>query len=90
MAYLVFMLYYLSSISLVIYIFNQLLFLYAVAACVKKSCDALLFINDYFLNLSFVVLLLLRSVYVETNPGPKKLSVIKFFHWTLNGLQSFS
>ena len=37
-------------------------------------------------NLPFVALLLLRSGDVETNPGPKKSSVIKFCHWNLNGL----
>ena len=31
-------------------------------------------------------MLLLRSGDVETNPGPKKSSVIKFCHWNLNGL----
>ena len=33
-----------------------------------------------------MVLVLLRSGDVETNPGPKKSSVIKFCHWNLNGL----
>ena len=33
-----------------------------------------------------MALLLLRSGDVETNPGPKKSSVIKFCHWNLNGL----
>ena len=86
MAYLVSMLYYFLSICLVIYIFNKLLFLYDVAAYIGKSCNSLLFINNYFRNLPSVVLLLLRSGNVETNPGPKKSSVIKFCHWNLNGL----
>ena len=55
-------------------------FFYAVAAYIGKSSNALLFINDYFRNLPFAALLLLRSGDVETNPGPKKLSVIKFCH----------
>ena len=42
--------------------------------------------NDYFRNLPFVALLLFKSGDVETNPGPKKSSVIKFCHWNLNGL----
>ena len=49
------------------------------------AVTTLLFINDYFHNLPFVALLLLRSGDVETNPGPKKSSVIKFCHWNLNG-----
>ena len=85
MACLVLMLYYFLSIYLVIFIFNKLLFL-----CCHyihwKSSNALLFINDCFRNLPFVVLLLLRSGNIETNPGPKKSSVIKLCHWNLNGL----
>ena len=34
--------------------------------------------NDYFRNLPFVALLLFKSGDVETNPGPKKSSVINF------------
>ena len=30
--------------------------------------------------------LLLKSGDIETNPGPKKSSAIKFCHWNLNGL----
>ena len=85
MAYLVLMLYYFLSICLVIFIFNQILLFYAVTTYNEKS-NAVHFINDYFRNLSFVALLLLRSGDVETNPGPKKSSVIKFCHWNLNGL----
>ena len=58
MAYSVLMLHYFSSICLVTYIFNKLLFLYAVAAYIGKSCNVLLFINDYFRNLPLVALLL--------------------------------
>ena len=73
MAYLVLMLYYFLSICLVIFIFD------AVTAYIVKSSYALPFINDYFRNLiPFVALLLLRSGDVETNPGHKKSSVIKF------------
>ena len=87
MAYLVFMLHYFLSTCFVIYIFKKLLFLYVVAVYIEKSCNVLLFINDYFRNLTFVVLLLLTSDDVETNPGPKQSSVInKFCHWNLNGL----
>ena len=32
------------------------------------------------------ILLLIRSGDVETNPGPKKQSYLKTFHWNLNGL----
>ena len=32
------------------------------------------------------ILLLIRSGDIETNPGPKKQSCLKFFHWNLNGL----
>ena len=85
-AYLVFLLHYFLSTCLVIYAFKKLLFLYALAAYIEKSCNVLSFINDYFCNLPFVVLLLLRSGDVETNLGPKKSSVIKFCHWKLNGL----
>ena len=85
-AYLVFSLHYFLSTCLVIYAFKKLLFLYALAAYIEKSCNALSFINDYFCNLPFLVLLLLRSGDVETNVGPKKSSVIKFCHWKLNGL----
>ena len=86
MAYLVLMLYYFLSICLVIFILYKLLFFYAVTAYTGKSSNALLFINDCFRNLPFVALLLLTSGDVETNPGPKKSSVIKFCHWNLNGL----
>ena len=58
----------------------------AVTAYIGKSSTSLPFINDCFRNLPFVVLLLLRLGDVETNPGPKKSSVIKFCHWNLNGL----
>ena len=80
MAYLVFMLYYFLSICLVIFIFD------AVTAYIGKSSNALPFINDYFRNLPFVALFLLRSGDVETNVGPKKSSVMEFCHWNLNGL----
>ena len=86
MAYLVLMLYCILSICLVIFVFYKLPFFYAVTAYIGKSSNALLFINDYFRNLPFAALLLLRSGDVETNPGPKKSSVIKFCHWNLNGL----
>ena len=62
---------------LVIFILHKLLSFYAY---IGKSSNALLFINDYFRKLPSVALLLLRSGDVETNPGPKKLSVIKFCH----------
>ena len=66
MAYLVMiLLHYFLSTCLVTYIFKKLLILYTV--------DVLLFINDYFRNLPFVVLLLLRLGDVGTNPGPKKI-----------------
>ena len=48
--------------------------------------NGLPFINDYFRNLPFVTLLLLRSGDFETNPGPKNSSVIKFCHWNFNSL----
>ena len=51
MAYLVLMLHCLLSLCLVTYIFNKLLFLYAATAYIGKSCNVLLFINDYFCNL---------------------------------------
>ena len=85
MAYLVLILYYFLSICLVIFIFYKLLFFCTVTAYIGKSSNAPLFINDYFCNLPFAALLLLRSGDVETNPGPKKLSVIKFCHQNLNG-----
>ena len=53
-----------------------------------EECNALIFINDYFRNLPFVLLLLLKSGDFESNPGPKKSSVIKFWHWNLNGLDA--
>ena len=86
MACLFLMLYYFLSICLVIFIFHKLLPFYAVSAYIGKSSNALPFISDYFHNLPFVALLLLRSSDVETNPGPKKLPVIKFCLWNLNGL----
>ena len=85
-AYLVLMLFYFLSKCLVIFIFNKPLFFYAVTAYIGKSSNDLLFINDYFLNLTFVTLLLLRSGDVETNLCPKNSSVIKFCHWNLNSL----
>ena len=88
MAYLVLMLYYFLSVCLVIFIFNQILLFYAVTTYNEKS-NAVHFINDYFRNLSFVALLLLRSGDVETNPGPKKLSVIKFCYWNLNSIADY-
>ena len=78
MAYLVLMSYYFLSICLVIFIFHKLLSFYTVTAYFGKSSNALLSISDYFRNLPFVVLLLLRSGDVETNPDPKKSSVINF------------
>ena len=74
MAYLVLMLHNFLSICLVISIFDKLLFLYNVPR----------FINDYFRNLPFAVLLLLRLDDVETNPGPKNRQCSN--HWNLNGL----
>ena len=71
-AYLVLMLYCFLSICLVIFIFHKPLFFYAVTACIAKSSNALLIMNDSFRNLSFKALLPLRSFYyLETNPGPK-------------------
>ena len=72
MAYLLLRLHYFLSTCLAIYIFQNLPFLYANVAYIKKSSNILVFINDYFRNLPFVVLVLLRSDNVETNPGPKK------------------
>ena len=86
MAYLALMLHYFLSTYLETYIFKKLLFLYAVAAYIKRSCNVILFINDYFHNLPFVVLLLLTSGDVETKAGRKKSSVIKFCHWNVYGL----
>ena len=80
------MLYYFLSICSIIFISHKRLVFYAVTAYMGKSSNALLFINDYFRNLPFVSLLLLRSGDIEINPGPKKSSVIKFCHWNLNGL----
>ena len=51
---------------LVIFILHKLLSFYAY---IGKSSNALLFINDYFRNLLFVTLRLLRSGDAETNPG---------------------
>ena len=31
-------------------------------------------------------ILLIQSGYVELNPGPKKSSLLTFFHWNLNGI----
>ena len=45
-----------------------------------------IFVNAYFCNLSFAVLVLLSSCSFEINPDPKKSSVIKFFHLNLYGL----
>ena len=59
------LLHYFLSTCLVTYIFKKLLLPYTV--------DVLLFINDYFRNLPFVVWLLLRLGDVGTNPGPKKI-----------------
>ena len=89
MAYLALMLHYFLSICFEINIFNKVLFLYVVAEHIEKSCNILLFINDYFRDLPFVVLSLLRLGDVEINPGPKKLSVIKFYHWNVNGLAAY-
>ena len=79
------MLYYFLSICLVIFIFIKLLF-FMLSLHILENQVMLYFINDCFHNLPFVVLLLLRSGDVETNPGPKKLSFIKFGHCNLNGL----
>ena len=76
MTYLVFMLYYFLSVCLVIFIFYKLI--YVFTAYIGKSSNAVLFINDYFHNFPFVALLLFKSGDVETNPGPKKSSVINF------------
>ena len=51
---------------LVIFILHKLLSFYAY---IGKSSNAVLFINDYFRNLLFVTLRLLRSGDAETNPG---------------------
>ena len=91
MAYLILMLYYFLSICLVIFIFYKLLFFYAVTAYIRKSSNALPFINDYFRNPPFVALLLLWSDDVETNPGNGlaahdflKVSLIEAFITTHN------
>ena len=44
-----------------------------------------MFAIRYFIN-NFKHLLLLLSGDIETNPGPKRSSNIKFCHWNLNGL----
>ena len=44
-----------------------------------------MFAIRYFIN-NFKHLLLLLSGDIETNPGPKRSSNIKFWHWNLNGL----
>ena len=44
-----------------------------------------MFTIRYFIN-NFKHLLLLLSGDIETNPGPKRSSNIKFCHWNLNGL----
>ena len=87
MACLVLILYYFLSTCLVIFIFYK--FFCTATAYIGKSSNAPLFINDYFCNLPFAALLLLRSGDVETNPGPKKLSVIKFCHWNLNSIADY-
>ena len=69
MTYLILMLFYFLSTCLVIHIFNNLLFLCAVVAYTGKSSNVLFFINNYFRDLPFVVLLLLRPGDVETNLG---------------------
>ena len=72
--------YYFLPTCLVVCIFKNFLYLYAVGAYIEKSINVLLFIDDYFQHLYFVELLLLRSSDVETNPDPKKSSVIAFCH----------
>ena len=47
--------------------------------------------SDYMFTIWYLVnnfkhLLLLLSGDIETNPGPKRSSNIKFCHWNLNGL----
>ena len=44
-----------------------------------------IFAIRYFIN-NFKHLLLLLSEDIKTNPGPKRSSNIKFYHWNLNGL----
>ena len=39
-----------------------------------------------FFDTIFSKILLVNSGDIETNPGPRKSSPIKFYHWNLNGL----
>ena len=86
MAYLALMLNYFLCTYLAIYIFKKVLSFHDVTAYIEKSCNVLILINDFFSNLPFAVLPVLRSGDVETKPGPKKSLVIKLYHWNLNEL----
>ena len=54
-----------------------------------NSCIALCnYIITIYISIGSILLtqVLLKSGDIETNPGPKKSSAIKFCHWNLNGL----
>ena len=53
-----------------------------------KPCFAVCTYAQYYLfsDTIFSKILLVNSGDIETNPGPRKSSPIKFCHWNLNGL----
>ena len=55
----------------------------SVKPCFAASAYVLFYL---FFDIIFSKILLVNSGDIETNPGPRKSSSIKFCHWNLNGL----
>ena len=62
-------------------IFPSGIFIFAFISLSFFLCLKMRFQEEYL-----KILLLIRSGDTETNPGPKKQSCMKLFHWNLNGL----
>ena len=74
---------------LVVFLNSSLIFVFKGAS--ESIRETNLTWSDYMFTIWYLVnnfkhLLLLLSGDIETNPGPKRSSNIKFCHWNLNGL----
>ena len=74
---------------LVVFLSSSFIFIFKGASESIKETN--LTWSDYMFTITHLInnlkaLLLLLSRDIETNPGPKRSSNIKFCHWNLNGL----
>ena len=62
---------------------------------VAKSFNACITLCNYIITICINITsilttqVLLKSGDIQTNPGPKKSSAIRFCHWNLNGLTAY-